>query len=90
MDLDGKDRQLLSLLRGNARMSTTDLTKALGLSRTTVQTRMERMERRSIIDGCTVRFGQGHQARLIEGRVSIICAPRLTARVGATGARCWK
>lgn len=83
MELDAKDRQLVGLLRENARLSTTDLAKRLSLSRTTVQARIERLERRAIVDGYTVRLGPSYEGRMLEAHVSIICAPRLTPRVEA-------
>lgn len=54
MKLDETDRALLALLSTNARISTVALSKKLGLSRTTVQSRIERLERRGIIQGYTV------------------------------------
>ncbi|EBU8132065.1 AsnC family transcriptional regulator, partial [Salmonella enterica subsp. enterica serovar Java] len=49
------DQALLNLLRGNARASTTELARRLGLSRTTVQSRIERLERKGVIAGYSVR-----------------------------------
>jgi len=83
MELDLKDRQLVGLLRENARLSTTDLARRLSLSRTTVQARIERLERRAIIDGYTVRLGAAFEGRMLEASVSIICTPRLTPRIEA-------
>jgi DNA-binding Lrp family transcriptional regulator len=83
MELDLKDRQLVGLLRENARLSTTDLAKRLSLSRTTVQARIERLERRSVIDGYTIRLGTAFESRMLEASVSVICTPRLTQRIEA-------
>jgi DNA-binding Lrp family transcriptional regulator len=41
--LDATDRALLHALRGNARLSTAELARRLTLSRTTVQSRIERL-----------------------------------------------
>ena len=49
--LDDTDRALLGLLRENARASTAELARRLDLSRTTVQSRIERLERRRVIAG---------------------------------------
>ena len=54
--LDPVDQQLLALLRENARESTAALARSLGLSRTTVQSRIERLERAKIIVGYSVRL----------------------------------
>lgn len=54
--LDAKDQGLLSLLRANARASIADLAKRLGVSRATVQNRMQRLERDEVILGYTVKL----------------------------------
>ncbi|MGD9861753.1 MAG: Lrp/AsnC family transcriptional regulator [Pseudodonghicola sp.] len=55
MQIDNIDRNLLSLLRENARTPVTDLARRLGLARTTVQARIERLERTGAICGYTLR-----------------------------------
>ncbi len=54
--MDTTDRQLLSLLRDNARMSVAAIAKALGVARGTVQNRLARLEADGIIVGYTVRL----------------------------------
>ncbi len=54
--MDTTDRQLLSLLRDNARMPVAALAKALGVARGTVQNRLARLEADGIIVGYTVRL----------------------------------
>jgi DNA-binding Lrp family transcriptional regulator len=44
MPLDDTDRALLALLRDNARASTAELARKLDLARTTVQSRLARLE----------------------------------------------
>jgi len=56
-----KDQQLLGALRGNARASTTDLAKMLGVSRSTVQKRLERLETQGVISGFQIS-GSGNQS----------------------------
>ena len=58
MKLTPADQQLLSLLRENARAPTAELARRLGLSRTTVQSRIERLERQGVITGYTVRVSE--------------------------------
>lgn len=82
MDMDRIDRELLALLRENARLSTTELARQLDLSRTTVQSRIERLERHKIIAGYTVKGGTG-DARDIKAHVMITAAPKLTPAVEA-------
>ncbi|MGO4327432.1 Lrp/AsnC family transcriptional regulator [Cupriavidus sp. 2TAF22] len=54
--MDDTDRQLLALLRDNARMPATALAKALRVSRATVQNRIDKLEREGLIVGYTVRL----------------------------------
>ena len=49
--LDAKDRGLLSLLRTNARLPVVALAKALGLSRSATQERLQRLESGGTIQG---------------------------------------
>ena len=57
MQVDEKDAALLRLLSDNARSPISDLARALGLARTTVQARVERLERGGFIAGYTLRKG---------------------------------
>jgi DNA-binding Lrp family transcriptional regulator len=53
--IDNFDRQLIALLQSNARESTTNLSKKLGIARTTVHERIARLERNGVIKGyCAV------------------------------------
>lgn len=56
--MDEKDKNLLALLRDNARLSTSELARMMGLSRTTVQDRIARLEDRGVIAGYTIRLGE--------------------------------
>ena len=55
--LDAIDRKLIALLQDNARLSTVALAKAVGLSRSTVQERLQRLESAGVIAQYTVRLG---------------------------------
>lgn len=64
--MDDTDRQLLSLLRDNARASVASLAKVLRVSRGTVQNRLARLESDGTITGYTVRLkpqAEGHRIR---------------------------
>ena len=74
--LDPTDHALIARLREDARASVTDLAKALGLSRTTVQSRLERLERSRLITGYTVRLSEAHEAGLIHAYVMIAVHPK--------------
>lgn len=53
--MDDTDRQLIGLLRDNARTSVASLAKSLGVSRGTVQNRIDRLIDGGTIQGFTVR-----------------------------------
>lgn len=52
--LDSTDRKLLAFLEGNARASTTNIAREIGIARTTVHERIARLERNGTISGYTV------------------------------------
>ena len=54
--MDEKDKQLLTLLSANSRESVSELSRRLNLSRSTVQDRIEKLERQGIIRGYTIRL----------------------------------
>jgi DNA-binding Lrp family transcriptional regulator len=76
--LDATDRLLLNLLRENARTSTAELARKLGLSRTTVQSRIERLERDGVVAGYTVKVPDQVEAGQVRTCVLITLAPRQT------------
>lgn len=75
MQIDDTDRQLLALLRENARAPVAELSRRLGLARTTVQARIERMEKAGVIAGYTLREGAGLRPPL-QATVLISIEPR--------------
>jgi DNA-binding Lrp family transcriptional regulator len=83
MTIDRTDRLLLVLLTENARAPVAELARKLGLSRTTVQSRIERLERRGVITGYTARLSDEHERGLVRAHVLITAAPKLAARVEA-------
>ena len=83
LPLDDTDRALLALLRENARAPTAELARRLGISRTTVQSRLQRLERRRAIVGYTVVVPDEAEAALIRAHVLITLAPRQTAAIDA-------
>jgi len=64
MTTTDEDRKLLALLRANARESTASIARKLGLSRTTVQERIARLERTGAIAGYTLREPDGRSSAL--------------------------
>lgn len=82
--LDDTDRMLLALLRENARMPTAELARRLKLSRTTVQSRIDRLERHRAISGYTVVVPDELEASLVRAHVMITVAPRQSGVIEAT------
>ncbi len=79
--MDDIDRQLLARLRENARVSTVALARALGLSRTTVQSRIARLERARAITGYTIRTPEEAERGHIRALVMITVGPKRSAGV---------
>ncbi|WMT90550.1 Lrp/AsnC family transcriptional regulator [Pelagibacterium sp. H642] len=79
--VDETDRRLLSLLRDNARLPVSSLAATLGLSRTTVRARMERLEASGIITGYGVRLGTSEETDRIRSIAMIEVEGRVTDRV---------
>lgn len=74
--IDETDRGLIAALRENARAPAAVLARRLGLSRTTVQSRLERLERGGVITGYTVRLSDAHERGQIQAYVMITVAPK--------------
>jgi len=79
--LDATDRALLALLRDDARASTAELARKLKLSRTTVQSRMERLQRQRVIAGYTITVPDELEANLVRAHVLITLAPKRSAAI---------
>jgi DNA-binding Lrp family transcriptional regulator len=75
------DSRLIQLLGENARLSTSELSRRLGVSRSTVQSRIERLERTGAIRGYTLKPGGAADQRTVQAHVSISVAPKLQAAV---------
>ncbi|WP_162933028.1 Lrp/AsnC family transcriptional regulator [Roseovarius sp. EL26] len=67
--MDETDRQLIFLLGEDARRSATDLAAELGVSRVTVQNRIDRLIANSTITRFTITLGQGEDSAGIEALV---------------------
>ncbi len=72
--MDTTDRALLALLAADARLPTAALARRVGLSRTTVQSRIERLEQAGIILGYTTRIGSGEEAAQAATRAHVMIA----------------
>jgi len=83
MLIDPVDHRILALLRENARMSTALLGRRLGVSRTTVHSRIERLLARRVITGFTVRMGADQERDQIQAQVMVAAVQKVLARVEA-------
>lgn len=83
MQADDVDAALIAALRENARASAVELARRLGLSRTTVAARLERLERTRVILGYTVRLAGEVESRLIRAHIAITSHPKASAGVEA-------
>jgi len=71
-NLDDTDRELLALLRHDARLPVATLAAKLKVARGTVQNRMKRLERDGVIVGYTVRVKPQAEAHRIRALMTIV------------------
>ena len=79
--LGAKDRELLSILSENAREQTATIARKLGLSRTTVQAKIDRLERDGVIAGYGVKLSDAYESGMVKAHVLITIAPKTLARI---------
>ncbi|MGF6969343.1 DNA-binding Lrp family transcriptional regulator [Paraburkholderia sp. WC7.3g] len=79
--LDDVDRQLIALLRDNARLSVVALSKTLRIARATVQNRITRLEKAGVIIGYTVRLKPAVERHRIRALMSIAVQGNCAAEV---------
>lgn len=75
IQIDETDADLIALLRRDARMPVAELARKLGLARTTVQTRIDRLLEKGVIAGFTLRSGDALHAP-IRATALVSIAPR--------------
>jgi len=84
--MDELDRQLIGLLRQDARMPVASLAKALKVARGTVQSRIDRMLERGEIGGFTVRAAAHQDSGRVRAIMSVeIAGLRQDAVIKALG-----
>lgn len=76
-----KDRELLAILSENAREQTATIARRLGLSRTTVQAKIDRLERDGVIAGYGVKLSDAYESGMVKAHVLITIAPKTLARI---------
>ncbi len=80
MPNDETDAALLTLLAENARMPVATMARRLGLARTTVQARLDKLETNGTITGYTLRLGAALRSRL-RATVLLSAEPRASAGI---------
>ena len=79
--MDDLDRKLLAALAANSSLPTSTLARDLGMARSTVQARIEKLELSGIIAGYTIRLGDVPGHRRIRATVLLQIEPRATPSV---------
>ena len=79
--MDAIDEKLLLALRENGRASTAQLARLVGRSRTSVQSRIERLQRQGIIVGYSVRLAPEHALGAVRAHVMIKVGAKETRAV---------
>jgi DNA-binding Lrp family transcriptional regulator len=69
--MDDTDRELISLLRDDARMPVVVLAKKLRVARSTVQNRLARLEKEGTIQGYTLRLMPGADGQRIRALMTV-------------------
>ena len=81
--MDAIDEKLIFALRENARASTAQLARLVGRSRTSVQSRIERLEKQGVIVGYGVRLAPEHEMGAVRAHVMIKVGPKEARAVSA-------
>jgi DNA-binding Lrp family transcriptional regulator len=79
--MDEQDRNIVALLAADARMSLSTLARRLKVARSTVQTRLERLEATGMIAGYTVKLGEAAREGRLRATVLIAIEPRAQAGI---------
>ncbi len=79
--MDGIDKKLIALLRRNSRDPIANLAAALGVSRATVRTRLDKLVSAGVITGFTLRLREDDLAQPVRGITLIKIAGHRTARI---------
>jgi DNA-binding Lrp family transcriptional regulator len=85
--MTNKDEELISLLKANAREPVAALARKLGVSRTTVQDRLRRLEEQGVIAGYTVKLSKELRAHGFSALITICVEPRRQIDVAKTIAK---
>jgi DNA-binding Lrp family transcriptional regulator len=81
--MDEIDLKLIARLREDGRAAVSELARALKLSRTTVQSRIARLEETKVIVGYSARLSEAYERGLIHAYVMITVRPKQAPAVVA-------
>lgn len=79
--MDSKDLDMIAILRRNGRESIANLSAALGLSRATVRSRLEKLQASGVITGFTVKLREDTLAHPVRGMTMIKIEGHRTDRI---------
>ncbi|HEY8380596.1 MAG TPA: Lrp/AsnC family transcriptional regulator [Microvirga sp.] len=71
MRLDETDQKLIGLLRSDSRLPAATLARVLGISRGTVQNRIDRLVRERVIRGFTLRLSAEAEANMVRAVTAV-------------------
>lgn len=84
MTISAADQALLALLREHARTPVAELARRLGVSRTTAQSRLEKLERQGVIAGYSVRLRDDVEHGHIRAHILVTVRPKQMVAVTNT------
>ncbi|MFN3970809.1 MAG: Lrp/AsnC family transcriptional regulator [Gemmobacter sp.] len=79
--MDELDRSIVALLGADARMSVAVLARRLKVARSTIQSRLERLETTGVIAGYTLKLGEGARQGRLRATVLVQIEPRAQAAI---------
>ncbi|MGK0272860.1 MAG: DNA-binding Lrp family transcriptional regulator [Cocleimonas sp.] len=79
--INPKDEKLLEALKDNARLSISELARQLGVSRTTAQQRLQRLENTGVITGYMLRLGKEYLDNSIHAHVNLKVEPAHSSNI---------
>ena len=78
-----KDRELISVLSENARETTAAIARRLNLSRSTVQSKIDRLEEGGVIRGYGLRLSDDYEKGLVRAHILVTIGPKTLPRITA-------
>ncbi len=79
--MDDLDRNILTLLGADARMSVATLARKLKVARSTIPARLERLETTGVIAGYTLKLGEAARQGRLRASVLLTIEPRAQAAI---------